>query len=797
MQATVTPDGKIEVFTTRELAPAGGVLKGELEIGAKNAEFTARLTENREEGGALVSQIFAPYVGSTSISERKIANTLPTAGCVKLKLSMVPQKPAFPIHTAPSALNDGGTGRTTIAYEDAIGRFAELLLNHRRDLGNTLVYACGQVDYFAIFAVQEVFRLLGVRNLTGNAEHCLNAGAVHNEMLTGQEGPFLTVDQSVNGPNRCFLFNGWNGSVTHPPVYRAIQRRDDFDAFLVEVAVTETAVEIAKKLGPERVLLIKPRTDPHLALAVAHEILANHPDAVEQRFIDQFSDKDSFERFAELALTTRFEPHHVAARIAPEPEYVERIENGIHILAHKFTRPEMVPVNLPSVGLSQSSGVVAHCLWGSILAMLGKYGLKPDGTPAGGTLRVPGQINAESEVQGLSRKYYMGRILTENAAEAATRMGLPEDAYQAVLDDEPRAALDYAEDTGETDELFVFIGTQFEANMMDRQAWIQKLKNPRCRMVVIDPIPDPFTLENADLVIPSPPHVAAPKLYQNGEWKMSLSSPAKQAPAETRSDATILYDVMAEVTRRLEDDAGLRETHDDLAKHLSSGYLQKRFGGADNADAGLVRRDSEVDRAQLWERIQQYMEGGCGPLYCRPEHANGEKIEWRELVEKGSVVYGGVGENRYTLDYDTPGHEPFADIYRNPRNFQFFTPNEDDLHIPHGIIMNSGRSSLSADRKAIQFATTTFNSGKATPTVNMPDEYPCHISPMLAERLGIKQDDRVRVIGRKTSRSVELPVVITDRVKGETVYVSFHKSRAQIENGQYVNDVTSSEERCG
>ena len=32
-----------------------------------------------------------------------------------------------------------------------------------------------------------------------------------------------------------------------------------------------------------------------------------------------------------------------------------------------------------------------------------------------------------------------------------------------------------------------------------------------------------------------------------------------------------------------------------------------------------------------------------------------------------------------------------------------------------------------------------------------------------------------------------MPVIVTDRVKGETTYVSFHKSRAQIEKGQYIN----------
>ena len=794
LPATVATDGRIDVATSEELVAAGEVFSGELVSDGQARPLTAREVDRKIANGKLVAQVFAPYAGAVSVSERAVIRTSPTAGCVKLKLSQVPQRPAFPIHVAPSLLDRATGQRRTIGYDEAIARFAALLLEHRRDRGNTLLYACGQLDYFAIFAIQEAYRLLGVRNLTGNAEHCLNAGAVHNEILTGQEGPFLTVDASVTGPGRVFLFNGWNGYVTHPPVYRAIAKREDFDAYLVEVAVTETAMELAKRLGPERVLLIRPRSDPHLALAVAHELLTHHRRAVDERFIERFADPDSIERFTAFALSPRFEARHVAQRIAPEPEYADRLERGIRMLAHKFASRDTVPINLPSVGLSQTSGVVAHCLWGSVLALLGKYGLKPDGTPAGGTLRVPGQINAESEVQGLSRKYFMGRIPIDQAAEAARRMGLPDDAYSAVIEDEPRAALDYAKPTDDKPELFVFFGTQFEANMMDRQRWIARLKDPRCRTVVVDPIPDPFTLANVDLIIPAPPHPATTKLYQNGEWKLSLSVPIKVAAPETRSDATVIYDVMAEIANRLAADNDLRSVHDDLARHLESGYLQERF--ADIEGRGLRRHGGEVDRAQLWDRIQTYMAGGSGPLYCRPEHADGRPIGWAELVERGSIVYGGVGTNRYLLDYAKPDHVPFADIFRRPARFKFFVPTEKDLHIPHGIILNTGRSSLSADRKRIQFATSTFNSGKATPIVGMPDENPCHVSPRLAARLGLKEGDKVKITGRNTGAAIELPVVVTDRVKGDTVYVSFHKSRAQIEHGRYINDVTSAEERC-
>ena len=795
--------GRLHVDGECVLTPSGGVLQGDLLIDSKTLPIAGR-ESHREytRTGRLASIDFDLFRSALSVAETRVIETVPTPGCVKLQLSLGRQRPAFPIHTAPSILDGPGPGRRNIVYREAIARFADLLLAHRRGQGRTLVYACGQIDYFAIFAIQEVFRLLGVRNLTGNAEHCLNAGAVHNEILTGQEGPFVTVAQALEGRDRFYLFNGWNGFISHPPAFRALLKREELDAYLIEVMETESARALAHRLGPDRVLLIRPRADPHLALAVAHEILHQYPGAVDHRFVSRFSTQESFRAFSVLAASERFDPIRVAARIAPAPELAVRIVKGIRRIAFKVASPAVVPVNIPSVGLSQTSGVVAHCLWGSVLAMLGKYGLRPEGSLAGGTLRLPGQINAETEVQGLSRKYFMGRIPIEMAAEAALRMGLPEDAYQAVLEDMPRAALDYA-DPAEIPELFVCLGTQFEANMMDRGRWLRKLEDPRNHLVVIDPIPDPYTLAHAHLVIPSPPHSATTKLYQNGEWKLSLSMPQKRAPAETRSDATILYDVMAAIGERLESDPILAHAHPDLACHAASGYLRARFCCPRGSDApaagearGLTRIDGEVSRPQLWERIQTYMCGGLGPLYCSPEHADGSAIAWQEFLDQGSVVYGGVGETRFVLDYESPEHHPFRDVFRKPRNFQFFLPTEDDLAVPEGIILNSGRSCLSDDRARVRFAIATFNSGKATPLVDMPDENPLYVSDRIAQRHGLEDGGRAEVRNRETGAGIELPVVITDRLKGDLCYVSFHKSRAQIEAGSYVNAVTSHVQRC-
>jgi len=207
-----------------------------------------------------------------------------------------------------------------------------------------------------------------------------------------------------------------------------------------------------------------------------------------------------------------------------------------------------------------------------------------------------------------------------------------------------------------------------------------------------------------------------------------------------------------------------------------------------------------VSRPALWKRVLAYLggtEGGShGPLYCLPTHADGRLVEWKDLIDQPGVVYGGVGVHRYKLDYDDPEAVPFRDIYRRPGRYRFFVPTEVDLELPEGILLNSGRSTLSDDKELVRFASTTFNSGKATPIVGMPDNNPLYVSPALAARLNLRSGDDARITHRETGESIVLPVVVSDRVKGQMIYTSFHKTKAQVERGLTVNTVTTHRARC-
>ncbi|PKL74864.1 MAG: hypothetical protein CVV27_18310, partial [Candidatus Melainabacteria bacterium HGW-Melainabacteria-1] len=509
----------LQLMISEPLAKTGEFLDGRLETGEQSQPLRIRAFDLLlEPDGKMLAQRFLTHMGPEQ-DEPLLSDPQPTIGCSKLKHALGERPALFPLHLRPSVMDITGR-RVPLFYEEALERFAHLVLEHRPPRARTLVYASGQIDYFAVFALQEVFRLLGVRNMTSNCEHGYFSGGVYKAFLAGAPGPFVTIRQALQQPRGLYLLSGWNGYVTHPPVFKALLKKQPLDAWLIDIMQTESAQLLSGLLGPERILLIRPGGDSQLALGIAHELLTRYPRAVESRFLTQFADAASFADFAMLARQPHFAAEPLADRLAPESAYRERIMRAVREIGRQLADPEVVPVAIPSMGLSQTRGIVPHCLWANLLAMLGKYGLHPDGSLAGGVLQLPGQINHETHLQGLSPQHFMGRIPVnpEGAVEAARRHGLPADAYDKLLSVSPRSVLDYSEPDSRR-ELFVFFGGQFATNMMNQPRWLRKLTDQQAQFVVIDPAPDDFCLKHAALILPTPPHVATARLYQNGEWR--------------------------------------------------------------------------------------------------------------------------------------------------------------------------------------------------------------------------------------------------------------------------------------
>lgn len=743
MNATVG-DAGIEIATSVPLTTSGGRLSARVVQGTSTADVVLEET-GRDNGptGAIRAQRFSFASAGGRVERGELSCSGPTRGCARLVSSTGERPAAVPLQLAPSRKAE--VGRETIDYVDAIEHAGALVAEQLRCGGRIAAYASAQLDVFGLLAMQEVFRLLGVRALSSSSELSSEAEARATELLTGRATPALSLADALEGAGRTYFLLGWNGYISHPPVLQKILERDDRDVYLVDTVVSETALAVAQAFGPERVLLIKPGADTELALSIAHEVVARHADALSDAI-----DPDSRDALVALAKEHRFAATRVAARIAAEPQYEERIARGIRAMAYTLAQSDAVPITIASMGLSQVGGAVPHATWGSLLGLVGKWGRDEQGSVLGGPLRVPGQAGSEAATIGLAPDSFFGRLPMDRAADAAERMGLPRDAYDAVTHAEPRSFFDASD---EPELLFVF-GAKLDASLPDREALLARLKRPQTKLVVIDPRPDDVALELADLVVPPPHHSAATRLLLSGEHRWTLSRPQHVAPAQTRSDATFIYDLMRDVAGRSETDDALRSAAPWLASLADAGTLRRRF------DDELPREDGEVSRRVLWERVLAH-----GEL---ADH-EGKPIAFDSLLEA-----------------------PVRGELRRPDVFRCFTPSSEDLVRPEGLVLNTGRSPMRDEREAIAWALQTHNNGKSTPSVGMPSHNPVVLSPSLARRIGVADGDVVRITSRGTGHALSAQAKLSDRIKGDTLYMSRHPSAT----AERINQVTRSAARC-
>ena len=252
--------------------------------------------------------------------------------------------------------------------------------------------------------------------------------------------------------------------------------------------------------------------------------------------------------------------------------------------------------------------------------------------------------------------------------------------------------------------------------------------------------------------------------------------------------------------------------------HDNPDQLEQIVTGISNgcvlADCSLLGGETAI-MPDLYQSGDYDLAGFCVGIVEKDELIDGS------LIEAGDVVIGvassGLHSNGFSLvrkivleraglAIDDPLEE-FGQtvgeilltptrIWRRPGNFRFFVPVEADLELVDGIVLVTGRSSLSDEMARVRFAIATFNSGKATSPVDMPDDNPLFISRELAQQHGITDGDQVRVTNNQHQGSLVLSAVVSDRIHGETIYRSFHKTQAEIKEGVYINDITSHEGRC-
>ncbi len=707
----------------------------------------------------------------TMLEHQQIQLEIPNAPQypVRLRLGASEMRPLFPIHLAPSVLDMTGR-RVSIDYPAAIERLSDLLLAHRPPYGRTLIYADGNLDYFGHFGLQEMARLLGVRNLYGSTIWSSQALASGAEIQRGVASPFMTLEQCLQAEQPVFIINGANPYLTHPLWFEKILQTQPLDLWVIDVMVTETATLVADHLSAERILLIRPGAENHLALAIAHDIIKRHPSAVLKDQASSEVDPESLKQWISLAASDIFNPETTVDLLVPEAAYRERLLAGIYALSDQLVSSKTV-IHCPGSSLLQSGGTTGYSLWTNLLAMTGKLSQTPEQRQAG-EYRLLIESNEATQLQSLGPHQFFGGvpINSEGIQAAASRLGLPLDSFKDLLSETVRPIEDFLQPTQASQkELIICIGEGLEAKWIrDHEHWYRKLKDSDASLIVIDNMPGPFLKKHATLCLPALPDLANAQVYQSSEGRFHTRLPRRQAPAQMRSETTIFYDTMAEISRNLRQNGRYRKAHPDLARLSESGYLAQRFEAVSKQNKnGLKRIQGEVNRKQLWQRILDYSQHG-GILASSPQTQPGQVASWQELQDPESRVY------------NNPAGLLSQGLCQETRAFQFFVPQQTDFDLPQQTVLVTGSTLPSPLQSQVAFALQANFSQRKYWHQALPEQRLLYISAYSAKKWDLIDGDQVRLQALQTPLSPFYPIRISNWLKGDIVYFDHYLSVAEI-----------------
>lgn len=650
----------------------------------------------------------------------------PLPGNISLQLNQGTQRSLFGIQQQPSVLDVTGQ-RVPLSAEEAYGRLADLLLAHRPPYGRTLVYADGDLDLFDYFALQEVGRLLGIRNLHGSSVWGAEALAAGQSLLNSSV--HNTLDDLLAMRQPVFLFNGWNGLIHHPVAFEKLAEHPTAQIWIIDSLMQESAKYLLAQHPRCEVMLIRPGSEGLLALCVARCLIEKHG----------FGDTTApgFKDYAAVTQSSIFELEPMVAELVADPQDTEHLKEQILRLADALANPEQQAAHTPGNSLYQSGGTQAYCLWHNVLQLVDK--------------RFEWQSfdtrNEGQQIEHFSPHRFFGNLpMTESGCQqAARRMGLPENTYTPLHTENVRPIQEFlAPSQGHQRELIICIGHGLEARWIrDHDQWYEKVRSTDAVLVVLDSMPGPFMLRHAALCLPLSPEISQYQLRQEGCSRWYHDLPKKQAPEHTHSTTTWLYRTMEVLTQALQHSTHIQKGHPDLERHLD--YLTLRFSSQQ-----LPYKGTEICRQALWERMQSYM-----------EHSGIFSTPWEALFTEA------------TLDLEPPPTD----------TFHYFVPQFNDFSQPRESVLNIGGSTPNATFQQVRHAINASTRGHAYDYGTMPKARALFISPQLAKQHKLENQSLVE-LRQAGVAPIQCQVEISHDLKDKTLYFSHYLSQDELNTRQ-------------
>lgn len=659
-----------------------------------------------------------------------IASPQPT---IPVQLSNGIARSLFGVQQTPSVLDVTGQ-RVAISAEDACNRLADLLLAHRPPYGRTLLYADGDLDLFDHFALQEVGRLLGIRNLYGSSIWASEALAAGHALIQDPVQHSLEDILSLEAP--LFILNGWNGLIHHPVAFEKLAAHPTAQLWLIDSLMTESAKYLLAQHPRCEVMLIRPGSEGLLALCIARCLIEIHG------FRDQ---ADGFVDYATVAQSSIFELEPMIAELVADPQQAAQLKEQVLRLAQSLADPLKQAAHIPGNSLFQSGGTQAYCLWQNVLELVKKR-------------HEWVTFETRNEGQQLEHfgpdRFFGGHPVTEAGCKAAAeRMGLPADAYLGLLNESTRPIQDILKASqGHQRELILCIGHGLEARWIrDHDQWYEKIRSNDAILVVLDSMPGPFMLEHAALCLPLSPEISQYQLRQEGLTHWYHDWPRKQAPPETHTTTTWLYRTMQRLSEALQKSRHVQQGHPDLYQHET--YFTTRF-----SEAHLPLKGTEICRESLWKRMQAYM------------HDEGVyATSWSDLLSQPRIAL-----------------HPQIKTQTHGRAFQYFVPQPQDFSQPRETVLNIGSSMPNATFRSVAYAIKASTRGHAYDYGTMPRQRLLFMAPALAEQLKLQNGDTVKLQQKDDSNTspVRCTIEISPDLKDKTLYFSHYLSQEELNTRQ-------------
>jgi nitrate reductase NapA len=622
-------------------------------------------------------------------------------------------------------------------------KMSETIQKHGKD--SVAIYGSGQWTIPDGYVASKFMRAgIGTNNIEANARLCM-ASAVTGFMTTfGLDEPMGCYEDIDHADT--FILWGNNMAEMHPVLFsRLLDRRmRNPEVKIVDFATRTTRTSMAS----DKSILFKPQTDLAVANSICYELIRTN--RINRTFIEKhcsfkrgkekigygLEDKFAFQDQAEPLTFDQFKT--LLADYAPEK--VEQISGvpaaDIRYMASLYGDPKRKVMSLWCMGMNQHTrGTWINNLVYNIHLLTGKIS-----TPGNSPFSLTGQPSAcgtVREVGTLTHKLPHGEVTNEHDRKmAADIWGVPADKIPAKPTYHT-VEMFRALDRGEIRFLWIQV-TNPMVTMPKLKRYRDATKKEDRFIVVSDVYPTPTT-DIADVILPSALWIEREGMFGNSERRTQHWKQLVQPPGEAISDGWQII----EVARRM--------GHGKLFSWTKENYIEEIWKEYTRFHAGPKHQMASYEE----------LNAKPGVIWPCP---NGKETKWRYHAATDPVAKGGSWDF-----YGKPDHRAW--IWFRP-----YEPPPESPDAEYPFWLNTGR------------VVEHWHSGSLTRRIPVlhravPNAY-CELNPADAKRLGVRNNDRVKLVSRRGS--IVLPALIDGRgrpTEGQ-VFVPF------FDEGLLINELT-------